>query len=379
MRILHVVGARPNFMKIAPIMREMSLYPNAFEQLLLHTGQHYDAQLSEVFFDELGLPRPHINLAVGSGSHTWQTAQVMLRFEQALAELEPDLVIVVGDVNSTLACTLVCAKERVAVAHVEAGLRSFDFTMPEEINRVMTDRVADLLFTPSADADENLRSEGVPQEKICRVGNVMIDTLKRLLPQAERGWPLLRSRFQTDDYAFVTLHRPSNVDAPDTLAAIMNALGCIAHRLPVIFPVHPRTLARLTGAGLAASPPGVQLIEPLGYLECVAAQAHARFIITDSGGIQEESTYLGVPCLTLRANTERPVTITHGTNTLVPCGTAGLFEAASKLLDGYRPEKRCPELWDGYAARRIVGALARWPEPVITTRGAERSAAAVVA
>ncbi|MEO8097252.1 MAG: UDP-N-acetylglucosamine 2-epimerase (non-hydrolyzing) [Acidobacteriota bacterium] len=356
MRILHVVGARPNFMKVAPLLRAMGRHPDIFQSFLVHTGQHYDPQLSDVFFEELGLPQPDINLGVGSGTHTQQTASVMLRFEETLNQLKPDAVVVVGDVNSTLACALVCAKERVPVAHVEAGLRSFDPGMPEEINRVLTDRISDLLLTPSPDADENLRREGYPPERIVCVGNVMIDTLARLLPQAEKRWEALRTRLGTRPYVFVTLHRPSNVDDPKNLSEIMDVLAEIAKRIAVVFPVHPRTRQSLRSAGIRPAP-GVQLVEPLGYLDCVAAQRHSDFILTDSGGIQEESTYLGVPCLTLRPNTERPITITHGTNRLVPGAPRDLLHEANRLLDGDRPGPRCPPLWDGHAAERIVEVL----------------------
>ena len=294
MRVLHVVGARPNFMKIAPIMREMSKFPDNFEQLLVHTGQHYDANMSQVFFEELDLPHPDINLEIGSGSHAVQTAQVMLKFEPVVLDYKPDWVIVVGDVNSTLACTIVCSKLGIKVAHVEAGLRSFDRTMPEEINRLLTDQIADLLLTPSRDGDENLQREGIAPEKIRFVGNVMIDTLVYLLPKAKQAWSQLCNRFNLDRYILVTLHRPSNVDDPVVLAEIMGALVEISQHTPILFPVHPRTRQRLETLGFNTNSQ-LQLIEPLGYIDFLALQAYAQLVLTDSGGVQEETTYLDVP------------------------------------------------------------------------------------
>jgi UDP-N-acetylglucosamine 2-epimerase (non-hydrolysing) len=358
-RILHVVGARPNFMKIAPIMRELAKFPFDFAQALVHTGQHYDLDMSQVFFDELELPRPDVNLEVGSGSHAWQTAQVMLGFEPILLDRRPDWVIVVGDVNSTLACALVCSKLGIRVAHVEAGLRSFDRTMPEEINRLLTDQIADLLFTPSLDANANLLREGIMPAKICFVGNVMIDTLVRLLPKAEQRWPRLRQRVAPGRYALVTLHRPANVDHPTRLAEIMTALTEISRQLPMLFPVHPRTRKRLAETGLSSGIPNLYLIEPLGYLDFVALMSHADFVLTDSGGVQEETTYLGVPCLTVRPNTERPITVTSGTNRLVESKHDALIAAVQMALYGEWKRGAVPDLWDGMAAQRIVRAIAQ--------------------
>lgn len=357
MKVLHVVGARPNFMKVAPIMREMSKLPAQFEQLLVHTGQHYDSLMSEVFFEELELPEPDLNLEVGSGSHTWQTAQVMLRFEHVVEGYAPDWVIVVGDVNSTLACTLVCSKMGIRVAHVEAGLRSYDRSMPEEINRLLTDQLADLLLTPCEDANENLAREGIPPEKIHFVGNVMIDTLVRLLPKAEARWSSLRSRFASGRYLLVTLHRPSNVDHRDNLAEILKALAKVSTRIPVVFPVHPRTRQRIAEFGLDNEAKALHLLEPLGYLDFLALQTHSDLVITDSGGIQEETSFLGVPCLTIRENTERPVTITIGTNRLVGRQCTEIVEAINSRLKDKDAPHSIPPLWDGKAAGRIVQAI----------------------
>lgn len=361
-RILHVVGARPNFMKAAPIIREMAKYPNEFEQMLVHTGQHYDANMSQVFFDELELPKPDINLDVGSGSHAAQTAQVMLRFEPVLLEYKPDWVVVPGDVNSTMACTLVASKLGYQVAHVEAGLRSFDRTMPEEINRLVTDQLADLLFTPSRDADKHLRHEGIPAEKIHFVGNVMIDTLIRLLPKAADRWSALQQQFGlSESYLLVTLHRPSNVDDPAVLAEFIAALTEMSRRIQVVFPVHPRTRSRIAGLGITLSTNNMQLIEPLGYLDFLALQAHASLVLTDSGGVQEETTYLGIPCLTARPNTERPVTITDGTNKLIESDQSVLINAIEMVLNQTKNNmnvpKRRPELWDGATAERVTNII----------------------
>lgn len=349
-------------MKIAPIMREMAKYPADFEQILVHTGQHYDANMSQVFFDDLELPRPDVNLEVGSSSHAAQTAQVMLRFEPVLLEYRPDWVIVPGDVNSTLACTLVASKLGFKVAHVEAGLRSFDRTMPEEINRLVTDQLADLLFTPSRDGDENLLREGIPAEKIRFVGNVMIDTLVRLLPKAEVRWPGLQERFGLDRYVLVTLHRPSNADDPATLREIMAALVEISRQISVVFPLHPRTRQRIVSLDLLNPQSAIQnlkFLEPLGYLDFLALETHASLVLTDSGGVQEETTYLGVPCLTARPNTERPITVTIGTNSLVTSNSPALIEATQKLLSGRPKVGDIPTLWDGSAAYRIVSGLRR--------------------
>lgn len=363
MHVLHVVGARPNFMKVAPVLRALAGRPGV-RQTLVHTGQHYDANMSDVFFRELGVPPPDVNLEVGSGSQAQQTAEVMRRFEPVVQERQPDWVLVYGDVNSTLAAALVCAKLLVRVAHVEAGLRSFDRTMPEEINRIVTDRLADLLFTPSRDGDDNLRREGVAPEKIRLVGNVMIDTLVRLLPGAQERWPALRDRLglvEQRPYALVTLHRPSNVDEPDGLRRLVQALAGLAGALEVVFPVHPRTRRRLDDLGITTADLPARLLEPLGYLDFLALQAHARVVVTDSGGVQEETTYLQVPCLTVRANTERPVTVSDGTNLLVGTDPARLLPEVRRLLSEPKGPRRVPELWDGQAGERIADVLTAAP------------------
>jgi UDP-N-acetylglucosamine 2-epimerase (non-hydrolysing) len=351
MHILHVVGARPNFMKAAPVLRALAV--RGARQTLVHTGQHYDVSMSDVFFQQLGMPESDFNLAVGSGSHAKQTAEIMVRLEPIVLETKPDLVLVYGDVNSTMAAALVCSKLLVRVGHVEAGLRSFDRTMPEEINRTVTDRLADLLFTPSEDGDRNLNNEGVAPGKIHLVGNVMIDSLVQLLPEAMKmprnGLP--------ERYALVTLHRPSNVDDSESLKSILASLLEASERMTVIFPVHPRTRQRIADFGINAEK--LRLIEPAPYIEFLALQRGAAVVITDSGGIQEETTYLGVPCLTLRSNTERPATVTMGTNVLVGQDRAKLRSELTKICDGHAKTGAIPPLWDGRAADRIAEVLLR--------------------
>ena len=350
--VLHVVGARPNFMKAAPVIR--ALKENGFRQTLVHTGQHYDEKMSEVFFKDLGLPRPDLNLGVGSGSHAFQTAQVMLRLEPHLTALRPDMVLVYGDVNSTTAAALTASKMGITVGHVEAGLRSGDRSMPEELNRIVTDHLSDYLFTPSMDGNENLAREGVPESKVFFVGNVMIDSL---LSQRERSrhskvleWLELAPR----RYSVCTLHRPSNVDEPETLFGILSALIELGREYPVIFPAHPRTVERMKKAGL--SPAGVRVIEPLGYIDFMRLVSEASLVLTDSGGLQEETTVLGIPCVTIRENTERPVTIERGTNVLAGVSKEGILAAAAEAREkagrGLVPEK-----WDGFAGRRIAEVL----------------------
>lgn len=353
MRVVHVVGARPNFIKAAPVYSACA--SRSMTQIIVHTGQHYDAKMSEVFFQELGLPFPDINLEAGSASHAEQTAKVMLRFEPAVLEARPDWVVVYGDVNSTLAAAVVCSKLGIPVAHVEAGLRSYDRRMPEEINRVLTDQIADVLFIPSEDARANLLREGVSADKIDFVGNVMIDTLVKFLSLVQG---MDRTRYPAQ-YALVTLHRPSNVDDPTLLRQILDTLKRISLYLPVVFPVHPRTRKHIDSLGLQADAPKLHLVEPLSYLEFLNLEQHARVVITDSGGIQEETTFLGVPCLTLRENTERPITVTMGTNLIIGSDYARLEREVNVILAGNAKKGKVPPLWDGHAAERIADRLAR--------------------
>jgi UDP-N-acetylglucosamine 2-epimerase (non-hydrolysing) len=349
MHILHVVGARPNLMKAAPVMRALAQWPTA-KQTLIHTGQHYDANMSDVFFRQLDIPPPDVNLEVGSASHAKQTAEVMSRLEPLVLLYKPDLLMVYGDVNSTLAAALVCSKLLVPVAHVEAGLRSFDRAMPEEINRLLTDQMAELLFTPSEDADVNLAREGVAG-KVHRVGNVMIDSLIRLLPAAEKH----KTNGLPERYALVTLHRPANVDDREILEGILETLAEVGDRLHVVFPVHPRTQQRIRKFGMDTG--GLHLLDPKPYVEFLALQRHAAVVITDSGGIQEETTYLGVPCLTMRDSTERPITVKMGTNVIVGRDRAALRRELDRILAGEGKPHQVPPLWDGHAAERIAGVL----------------------
>jgi UDP-N-acetylglucosamine 2-epimerase (non-hydrolysing) len=353
--VLSIVGARPNFMKIAPLVA--ALRRLGVPQRLVHTGQHFDARMSGVFFEELGLPRPDEDLGVGAGSHAGQTARVMLALERVLETSRPALVVVPGDVNSTVAAALVAAKMGIPVAHLEAGLRSGDRSMPEELNRVVTDHLSDLLLTPSADADDNLRREGIEADRIRLVGNLMIDTLEAHLPRA-RALAIPRAMgLEPGRYAVVTLHRPSNVDDAAALGALLGALGRIARELPVVFPVHPRTRARLDAEpALARAASALRLLEPQGYLEFLSLTSAAGLVLTDSGGLQEETTILGVPCLTLRENTERPVTVTDGTNEVVGTRPERILEAALRAL-GRRGPARRPPLWDGHAGERAAEAI----------------------
>lgn len=357
--ILNVVGARPNLMKMSPLVAEMKQRAG-IRQILLHTGQHYDRQMSRIFFEELGLPKPDIYLGVGSGSHAEQTAKVMVAFEKVILEHKPDIVVVVGDVNSTMACAVTAGKLWTPVAHVEAGLRSFDRRMPEEINRIVTDALSDYLFTPSRDADRNLLREGIPPENIFFVGNVMIDTLNKHRTRAEQLRTPARFGLSPGGYGLLTLHRPSNVDDPAVFVGILSALQEIQHDLPLLFPAHPRTVKQIEAFGLQdrlTAAPHLQIVEPLGYLEFLDLMMHARMVLTDSGGIQEETTILGVPCLTLRENTERPITITEGTNQLVGTDPETIVSTARSVLNGVDKTGRIPELWDGQTARRIVDVL----------------------
>ena len=363
LRIINIVGARPNLPKIAPLMREMQRHPE-IEPILVHTGQHYDEALSDIFFRQMGIPTPQVNLEVGSGSHAAQTAEVLKRVEPVLIERRPDLVLVVGDVNSTIAVSLAAVKLGISVAHVEAGLRSFDRSMPEEINRILTDALADYLFVTEEDAIQHLLKEGRPRESIYLVGNVMIDSLRHFLPLAQKsaiGEQLaLKNDAAWQRFAVLTLHRPSNVDSTEKLAELLGAIDSIAAQVPVIFPVHPRTQQRLAQAGIKTHPQ-LKLIPPIGYLDFLCLLSKATLVLTDSGGIQEETTALGVPCLTLRENTERPITISEGTNQLIGTDPARIVAAAHDILAGKGKPGRIPPLWDGHAAERIVDVLLKNP------------------
>jgi UDP-N-acetylglucosamine 2-epimerase (non-hydrolysing) len=387
MKMILVAGARPNFMKIAPLVRAIEKHNSlaassetSIEYVLVHTGQHYDYNMSDSFFDDLKLPQPHIHLGVGSGTHAEQTGKVMIEFEKVLLKESPDIVVVVGDVNSTLAATLAAAKLNIPVAHVEAGLRSFDRRMPEEINRLVTDALSTYLFTPSPDGDENLLKEGISPEKIFRVGDIMVDSLLFHLEEAKKSGILRRLGLAKDGaahgdsvvpYALLTLHRPSNVDEEESFKKIMAALDSIGKRIPIIFPVHPRTKKQLVALGLEKkirfhnvqgkvdlSSPGIHGLEPLGYLDFLGLMTRAKLVLTDSGGIQEETTVLSIPCLTLRDTTERPITIKEGTNTLVWNDTRKIVEETFRILDGKGKKANIPEYWDGKTAERIIRILA---------------------
>jgi UDP-N-acetylglucosamine 2-epimerase (non-hydrolysing) len=360
--ILCVVGARPNFMKIAPIMAAFGSGPHALPARLLHTGQHYDEAMNHQFFEELGIPRPDINLEVGSASHAVQTAEIMRRFEPVLDAEQPAAVLVVGDVNSTIACALVASKKGIPVIHVEAGLRSYDRAMPEEINRVLTDQISDLLFITERSARANLLREGIADERIHFVGNVMIDTLHHNLKRAVPAAQTLGRPVPGQGYAVLTLHRPSNVDHSDVLQSLLETVNGIALRIPVVFPLHPRTRAQIEkhGLGRLLDNPNLITLPPLGYLQMLGLMQQARLVLTDSGGIQEETTALGVPCITLRHNTERPITVDEGTNTVVGQDREKIMAAFAAVMDGSGKAGRIPEFWDGQASQRIAAFLHDW-------------------
>ncbi|MFW9916776.1 MAG: non-hydrolyzing UDP-N-acetylglucosamine 2-epimerase, partial [Candidatus Thorarchaeota archaeon] len=359
-KLILVAGARPNFMKIAPVIKAIekkTTLPHAgIMYKIVHTGQHYDVDMTEVFFKDLDIPHPHVNLDVGSASHAVQTANIMIRFEQVCCAENPDWVVVVGDVNSTMACTLVASKMGIKVAHIEAGLRSFDRSMPEEINRIVTDSLADLLFTPSPDADENLKNEGIPSSKIRYVGNVMIDTLVANLEKARKKQTHKDLGLKEKGFGYVTLHRPCNVDENKSLDAIMNNLNQIASAIPIVFPIHPRTKKMLAKYNIAVSENNhLRLIEPVGYHDSICLAEHSRFVLTDSGGLQEETTFFRTPCLTLRPNTERPITVTEGSNALTSIDS--LQADVEAVLNGPLCKGTVPDLWDGHSAERIVTHL----------------------
>lgn len=379
MRIVSVVGARPNFMKLAPLERELAGRGDT-EHVIVHTGQHYDPGMSDAFFEQLGIPAPDYHLGVGSGSHAHQTAAVMEGLEPILVGNPPDIVLVYGDVNSTLAAALVAAKLGLRVGHVEAGLRSRDWKMPEEINRVVTDRLADLLFVPSRDAAENLLAEGIPTDRIHFVGNIMIDSVCWALPRALELRAPARYGVEDGRYAVVTLHRPSNVNDPAVLRELLEALERLGRKEPVLFSVHPRTRDQIAALPFhPAADGGLLLLEPLGYLEMLGLVARAQLVVTDSGGLQEETTFLGVPCLTVRSNTERPVTCVHGTNHLVPPRSDAILAAADRVMGRRSPARPVIERWDGRTAKRIVQVVCEdaafdLAEPVASTRPAPQSA-----
>jgi UDP-N-acetylglucosamine 2-epimerase (non-hydrolysing) len=360
-KILNVVGARPNFMKIAPIQKRM-VEQGGFEPILVHTGQHYDEKMSKYFFNDLELPEPDMYLGVGSGTHAEQTAKIMIEFEKVILQTKPDWVLVVGDVNSTIACSLVASKLHVPVIHVEAGLRSFDRTMPEEINRILTDAISDLLFITEKSGIDNLIKEGISEKKIHFVGNVMIDSLVLNMKKAEKSTILENLGIQKEEYGLITLHRPSNVDDPENLKKIFSIFYKIQKEIPLVFPMHPRTRNNLKKFGLDEQLKGMRnlkVTEPLGYLEFLKLQQNARVIFTDSGGIQEESTFMKIPCLTLRKNTERPITVQLGTNELVGLDEDKILTYFGKIMDGNWKKGTIPPLWDGRAANRIVEIIAK--------------------
>ena len=365
LKVISVVGARPNYMKIAPVMEEMKKHPRIFSSRLVHTGQHYNRAMYHLFFEDLGMPRPDINLEVGSGTHSQQTATVMVEFEKVLMKDKPDIVVVAGDVNSTLACALVAKKLHIKVAHIESGLRSFDMKMPEEINRKLTDSISDYLFTPSIDGNQNLINEGIDKRKIHFVGNIMIDTLLRCKKLAQAKDKVKKLGCERRKFALLTMHRPDNVDKKENFSLAIKALAKIAKTVPILFPAHPRTQKKIKEFKLTKyfkgtdenKNQGIFLIPPLGYLDFVNLMMNARFVLTDSGGIQEETTVLRVPCLTLRPNTERPVTISSGSNMLVGLDEKKILKGVKRILNSGKGKYKIPKYWDGKTAQRIVAVL----------------------
>jgi UDP-N-acetylglucosamine 2-epimerase (non-hydrolysing) len=358
-KIINVVGARPNFMKIAPLMKEYSKY-DSFKPIIVHTGQHYDANMSDLFFNQLQIPKPNISLGVGSDSHSKQTAKIMEKFEDVCLDVQPDAVLVVGDVNSTMACSLVASKMGIKIIHLEAGLRSYDRTMPEEINRLVTDALADVLLTPSKDADDNLIKEGIPKSKIFFVGNIMIDTLFQFLPLAEKSQILDDLKIKKNDFILVTLHRPSNVDQQENLTKIINAFEQIQKEIKIIFPIHPRTRNKLNEFGLNENVKSLKnliLTDPIGYLDFQKLMINAKLVITDSGGIQEETTALKIPCITVRENTERPITVIEGSNEIVGLDMDKLLNFTNKALNNQWKDSKIPVFWDGKTGQRVLKVL----------------------
>ena len=369
LKIICVVGARPNFMKIAPVMDAFKRLASNVDVVLLHTGQHYDANMKSQFFEQLGIPEPDIDLGVGSGSHAVQTAEVMLRFEPVVDQEKPDAIIVVGDVNSTISCALVAAKKMIPVVHIEAGLRSYDRQMPEEINRVLTDQISDRLYTTERLAEDNLAREGIPAERVCFTGNVMIDTLMKNAKKAIHFSETLNqyninAEIHENNFSLVTMHRPSNVDNKETLESLLKAIQKTSETIPVIFPVHPRTQGKISQFGLEhyLEAGNIYTLPPLGYMQMVGFMAKAKVVMTDSGGIQEETTALGIPCITMRENTERPITVEQGTNTIVGVDPELILSTFNEVMKNGGKAGKQPELWDGHAADRIVTDLVSWLE-----------------
>ncbi|MCH9032595.1 MAG: UDP-N-acetylglucosamine 2-epimerase (non-hydrolyzing) [candidate division Zixibacteria bacterium] len=378
-QILLVAGARPNFVKLAPLYNELSRRNSIFDPIIMHTGQHYDRKMSDIFFEELDIPTPQINLGVGSGSHATQTAKIMIETERVLMERKPDLVVVFGDVNSTMAATIAATKLGIPVAHVEAGLRSFDRNMPEEINRLVTDVLADLLLTPSSDADRNLLNEGIAPQKIVMVGNIMIDTLVKFASKADESKILDKLGVESKKFVLLTMHRPGNVDNSESVSALIEIIESLSKDYKIVFPAHPRTRRNLKELGprarriVGGELKNLIITEPLGYLDFLKLQKESAVTLTDSGGVQEETTYLGTPCLTLRPNTERPITISHGTNHLLGLNPKSAIDHARRFMENTKFESRRPPMWDGKTSGRIADAMERF----LSSRSIEKQSAPV--